>query len=251
MICRHNLQGEKLKVGNLNEITALIDRSEAGLTEVAMNFWKAELNGPPHSHIGKEQVFYVTEGSGVVKVGSESHPVKPGSLIYIPEGVVHQSVAGHDALTYFLFNAFLEPTRGGSATFAEHIEQVKAIRQQQADTGKAASDPNLSQRVSTKKPAFVADARGTTSAMLVDHADTEGCDAERVSLDNGATRTTQYGDREHTLFVLSGGGTMNIGSEKCEVEVGTVVFVPVNAPQSVKAGTAGLSYLSFSAFSIV
>ena len=251
MICRNVLQGQKLKVANLNEITVLVDRSETKLTEVAMNFWKAELNGPPHSHAGKEQVFYITEGSGVVNVGSESHPVKRGSLVYIPEGVVHQSVADRSALTYFLFNAFLEPTKEGCANYAEHIEKVKVIRQQQAATGKATADPNLSKRVSTRNPRFIVEACGTTSATLVSHAETEGCEVDRVCLDRAVIRIAQYEDREQTLFVLSGDGKMTIGHEKCELEPGTVVFVALNAPQSVEAGVGGLAYLSFSTFMLV
>ncbi|MES2222591.1 MAG: cupin domain-containing protein [Acidobacteriota bacterium] len=251
MICRNILHGQKLKVANLNEITVLVDRSETNLTEVAMNFWKAELTGPPHSHAGKEQMFYITEGSGVVNVGSESHPVKPGSLVYIPEGVVHQSIADAGALTYFLFNAFLEPTKEGCANYAEHIEKVKNIRQQQAATGKATADPNLSKRVSKRNPRFIIEAGGTTSATLVPHADTEGCEVDRVCLDRDVIRTAQYEDREQTLFVLSGGGMMTIGHEKCDLEPGTIAFIPANVSQSVKAGVGGLAYLSFSTFMLM
>lgn len=250
MICRHYLHGQKLKVGDLNEITVLIDRSETSLTEVAMNFWRQGLNGPPHSHTGKEQVFFITEGNGVVNVGSESHPVKPGSLIYIPEGVVHQSVAGDRALTYFLFNAFLEPAKEGCANYAEHIEKVKSIRQQQAATGKATADPNLGKRVSAKKPRATAEAGGTTSATLLARADTEGCEVERVTLSKGAKRETQYNDREQTLFVLSGSGTVRAGGETGEIQPGTAVFIPMNAPQFVKAGDEGLTYLRLSTFAL-
>lgn len=248
MIGRDSLHGERLKVGNLNELKVLIDRSETHRTEVAMNFWKAKLNGPPHSHAGKEQVFYITEGTGVVRIGAESHSVKPGSLVYIPEGVIHQSITGDSTLTYFLFNAFLEPGKEGCASYAEHIEQVKAIRQQQADTGKATSDPNLSKRVSQKKPCSLADARNPTSTMLVSGAEADGCEVERVEMLQGATRTAQYGDREQTIFVLSGSGTMNIGSEECELKPGAVAFIAENQRQTVKSGAEGLTYLSLSTF---
>jgi quercetin dioxygenase-like cupin family protein len=247
MICRNVLQGQKLNVANLNEITVLVDRSETNLTEVAMNFWRADLNGPPHSHAGKEQVFYITEGNGVVHVGRESHRVKRGSLVYIPEGVVHQSIADRSALTYFLFNSFLEPTKEGCANYAEHIEKVKGIRQQQAATGKATADPRLSERVSKKKPLFLVETV-TATATLVAHADTEGCEVDRVCLDKGAIRTAQYEDREQTLFVLSGGGKIAVDHETCELEPGTVAFIPANVRQSVEAGVGGLAYLSFSTF---
>lgn len=248
MICRNYGQGEKLQVGDLNEITVMIDRSETRLTEVAMNVWRRGLDGPPHSHGAKEQVFFITEGDGTIDFGKESHPVKPGSLVYIPAGVVHQSITGNYSLTYFLFNAFLDAHKEGHASFRDHIEKVKSIRQQQADTGSAASDPNLSKTVSIKKPRAVPDARGTTSAMLITHADTEGCEVERVGMEKYTIRAARLEGREQTLFVLSGGGALTVSGEKCDLGPGVVAFVPANAAQSIQAGDDGLTYLIFSTF---
>jgi len=237
-------------VGNLNEIQVLIDRRETALTEVALNFWRAELNGPPHSHTSKEQVFYVTQGEGSIHIDQTPHSVKPGALLYIPSGVIHQSVTHHSSLTYFLFNAFLDPGKEGYASYAEHIKHVKAIRQRQADTGKATADPNLSDHVSSRSPLFIEDARGTTSVILIPQSGTDGCEVERIHLRISHTRRLKYGDREQTLFVISGNGTIGIDSEKCEVEAGSVIFVPMNASQWITAGTADLTYLSLSTLAL-
>jgi quercetin dioxygenase-like cupin family protein len=250
MILRNYLHGQTLKVGDLNEITVLVDRGETSLTEVATNSWRKGLNGPPHSHVGKEQVFFVTEGNGVVNVQNQSHKVRPGSLVYIPEGVVHQSVADESGLTYFLFNAFLDPAKEGCATYAEHIEQVKEIRERQAATGKATEDPNLGQRVSAKRPRAVPDARGVSSAMLLARADSGNCEVERVGLRKNESRTAQHADREQTLFVLSGSGAVTVSGETGELKPGEVIFIPMNAPQSVRAGGDGLAYLSLSTFAL-
>jgi mannose-6-phosphate isomerase-like protein (cupin superfamily) len=251
MICRDYQNGSKLNVGNLNEITVLIDRSEANLTEVALNHWRSGLYGPPHSHAGKEQVFFITDGEGIVHLGGESHPVKPGSLIYVPEGVVHQTVTHDRAMTYFLFNAFLDPNKEGCANYAEHIEKVRAIRQQQAATGNAASDPNLSKRISARKPRSVVDVRGTTSAVLVSRMDTDACEVERVGMSGNSTRTAQLRDCEQTLFILAGSGKIEIDDQQCGLHSGKTVFIPENATQSVTAGEDGLVYLSLSSFAYI
>ena len=138
MICRHFKQGQKLNVADLNEITVLIDRSETELTEVALNSWKAGLDGPPHFHDQKEQLFFITQGNGVVKIGDAAYSAAVGDLFYVPAGVVHQTVTGDGLpLEYLLFNAFLSEDKEGHASFADHIEKVKATRKLQAQTQQA------------------------------------------------------------------------------------------------------------------
>lgn len=250
MLFRDWGSGEKLRVGNLNEITVLIDRSETKLTEVAMNFWKKGLAGPPHSHASKEQVFFVTEGSGIVKVGKESHQVRPGALLYIPAGTMHQSIATDSSLTYLLFNAFLEPTKEGCANYREHIQKVKATREQQAAAAANTTtlDTNGAEGAPAKKPRAVADAGRGDSATLLPRDEAEECEVARVQMLEGEVRTAQHSDREQTLFVISGGGTMTAGHETMKIKTGTVIFAPVNSAQFLTASKGGLTYLSLSTF---
>lgn len=228
----------------------LVDRSETNLTEVAVNFWRQGLTGPPHSHDKKEQVFFVTDGSGVVNVGKESHQVRPGSLLYIPAGIIHQSVTTVSSLTYLLFNAFLEPTKEGCSSYREHIHQVKAIRQQQAAAAanKAWFDPSESEAISAKKPSATTDPGGFTSAVLLARGQTEACEVERIGLSQGEHQTTHYSDREQTLFVLSGSGTMVVDGQTVPIKPGAVIFIPTNFSLSLTAGIDGLAYLSLSTF---
>jgi quercetin dioxygenase-like cupin family protein len=44
---------------------------------------------PKHAH-GHEHEIFVLEGSGVVLEGDKEHPLKPGSIVFIPPGQVHQ-----------------------------------------------------------------------------------------------------------------------------------------------------------------
>ena len=108
MIHRYYKQGQHLNVAGLNQMIVAIDRSETELTEVALNQWPAGLNGPPHKHDEKEQLFYVTSGEGIVKVGKKQFSVKSGNLIYIPLRVVHQTITtSAEPLCYMLFIVFV------------------------------------------------------------------------------------------------------------------------------------------------
>lgn len=134
MICRRYDRGQRLDVAGLNEITVIVDRSETARTEIGLNRWRAGLAGPPHAHDRKEQTFFVTAGSGWVVVGDEKREVRAGDVIFVPAGAEHQTIASDaEDLEYLLYNAFLSEDKEGHATFAEHVEQVKATRRAQAD----------------------------------------------------------------------------------------------------------------------
>ena len=64
MLHRYYKDGQKLDVAGLNQITVLIDRSETELTEVGLNEWRPKLDGPPHKHDEKDQIFYISSGEG-------------------------------------------------------------------------------------------------------------------------------------------------------------------------------------------
>lgn len=255
MICRPSQQGQRLDVAGLNEIIVLVDRSETQLTEVGLNTWRKGLEGPPHSHDAKEQIFYVTAGVGVVVVGNARYPVRPGSLIYVPPRVVHQSIVTGDApLTYLLFNAFLDASKEGHASFADHIEKVKHVRKQQAesqrsnvadaDRGDITDRPGKHVEDVRRGPMF--DFGSNTSTLLLER--TESCRSEVTLViwragKRGAMVSHQ--EKEQTFFVLEGHGRLTVGGETAEVRPGDVVFVPWKAPHTTEAGERDLTYLCF------
>jgi len=52
-----------------------------------------------HYHARTEEIYYITHGSGHIRVGSEERVVGPGDAIAIPPGVRHKLWnIGHDAL---------------------------------------------------------------------------------------------------------------------------------------------------------
>ena len=253
MIHRYYQDGQVLNVADLNEMIVLIDRTETELTEIALNTWRMGLAGPPHSHDQKEQIFYITSGSGIVVVGQDSFPVKKGDLVFVPRGAEHRTIAGkNEALHYILFNVFSSPEKEGHGTFAEHIEKVKHIRRQQADTGRS-SVADAERSVAASKPArYITDIKGgklfeygsNTTRLLLDRSETEGFEMVLVSWPPGNTGAmVAHKEKEQTFFVLSGSGWVVVGEEKAAVKPGDIVFVPRNTPHTTQAGTEELTYL--------
>lgn len=249
MIHRNSRVGEKLDVAGLNEITVLVDRSQTELTEVAMNSWCPRLDGPPHSHDRKEQIFFVTAGRGVVRIGADEFPAEPGAFFYVPAGVVHQTVnlEKDGRLEYFLFNAFLDTDKEGHASFADHISKVKEIRRQQAERqtdSLDASSPPPDSSASGKWVATGAFVTGRT--LLLDRRETKRCEASLVQLPAfGELPPTADEAAEQTLFVLRGTGRIIAGDASQDVLAGDVLFVPRGARWQASAGDGGLRFVTF------
>jgi mannose-6-phosphate isomerase-like protein (cupin superfamily) len=256
MIRSHYQKGQKLEVAGLNVVTVLVDRSATQLTEVGWNRWSKGLEGPPHSHEAKEQIFYVTDGEGIIVVGPARYAVKPGSLIYVPPTVVHQTIVTGDApLSYFLFNAFVDGSKEGHASFADHIEKVKEVRRQQAQSQQAAVAGADASAVSDQPGKHVEDIQqgrvfdfgSNTSILLLERNETRRCEVTLVTWpkgNKGAMVARQ--EKEQTFFVLSGHGQLTSGNETCDVGVGDVIFVPWKTPHTTSAPDVELSYLCFS-----
>lgn len=255
MIHRYYTDGEKLDVAGLNVVTVLIDRSETELTEIGHNCWRPRLDGPPHKHNDKDQIFYITSGVGKVKLGEKVFNVKEGDLAYVPAGLVHQTITTSDEpLCYMLFNVFNNPDKEGHTSFKDHIEKVKQIRKQQAESGKADVDGEI-ELDEIKAPKFIDDIDAgikhqlgeVSKITLLDKNETNRCELDLVKLKIGnKDETNAVTDKEKTLFVLKGKGKITIGDETAEVKAGDVLFVPRNVPQTYFAEADELVYLSMS-----
>ncbi len=44
---------------------------------------------PQRPH-GEDEIYYVTSGRGMIRVGTEDHPVEAGSVLYVPPRVAHR-----------------------------------------------------------------------------------------------------------------------------------------------------------------
>ncbi len=249
MIHRNVDAGELLEVNELNTIRVSVDRSETALTETGLNCWRPGLIGPPHLQEAKGQMFLILGGQGTIKVGDERYEVEPGDLTYIPAKPPHQTIVkGEDELQYFLFNAYLDSSKEGHATFKEHIEIVRNIRSWQAKeqqtgdiyvmAGEPVRQPRMAGNVFEPK-------NGET--VLIQKSDTQKCEAVVVTADpSAATRT--YPDKEQTIYIASGQGVATVGDESSAVGPRDVVFVPAGTPSTIRSKTGTLTYVALNTF---
>lgn len=92
-----------MEIKNLNEVPPFItkDRSEirellAHRNSAIRNQSLAEARLPigastqEHFHAKTEEIYYITHGSGRVRVESETREVKPGDAVAIPPGMKHK-----------------------------------------------------------------------------------------------------------------------------------------------------------------
>jgi uncharacterized cupin superfamily protein len=63
-------------------------------------------SAPKHCHSMEEELFVVVAGDGVVIIGADETPVRPGSVVGRPPGtgVAHQFVAGDEGLEVLMFS---------------------------------------------------------------------------------------------------------------------------------------------------
>lgn len=66
----------------------LISREDAG--EVAAWAHAVDIDGArPHYHKRSTELYYVLDGAGTIELDGIEHPVRSGSMVHIPPGVVH------------------------------------------------------------------------------------------------------------------------------------------------------------------
>ena len=67
---------------------------------------------PHHYHLANEEALFILEGSGTLRLGEESVPVRAGDYVALPAGpaCAHQLVNdGGEPLRYLAFSTMLEP----------------------------------------------------------------------------------------------------------------------------------------------
>ena len=252
MINRYYKEGQKLDVAGLNEITVLLDRSETEFSEIGWNCWRPNLDGPPHKHNDKDQIFYITDGVGKVRLGDQVFDVKPGCLAYVPAGMVHQTITtGNEPLCYVLFNVFNTQDKECHATFADHIEKVKQIRKQQAESGNVADD-NEETLVDVKACKFFTDVKdakvyefgSNTTTLLLDRNETNRVEFAVIKWREGMKGAmVAHKEKEQIFFVLDGEGEVTVDGVTQMVKPGHLVFVPRNTAHTTEATNGELTYL--------
>jgi mannose-6-phosphate isomerase-like protein (cupin superfamily) len=72
------------------------------ITYVSLAKLKQGLSYEPHKHDDHEEVYYIINGKGSIRIGEESAKFRDGDAIYIPEKKVHSIVNDGDEVIEFL-----------------------------------------------------------------------------------------------------------------------------------------------------
>jgi mannose-6-phosphate isomerase-like protein (cupin superfamily) len=61
----------------------------------------------PTNHNNHEEVFYIINGTGKIKVGHEEARLRDGDIIYIPENTAHSIINdGEEMLKFLVFGGY-------------------------------------------------------------------------------------------------------------------------------------------------
>lgn len=103
----------------------VMDRSEARFSEVFIVIIEPEKAPPLHRHPDTEQIFFVTEGSGVLTIGKEEQKqfkVSPGDVVRVPVGEWHSIEANPSGiLKYLAIDCFGDIRNEDEPTWDSHV----------------------------------------------------------------------------------------------------------------------------------
>jgi mannose-6-phosphate isomerase-like protein (cupin superfamily) len=76
-------------------------------TYVSLAKLQPTLSYEPHDHQDYEEVYYIINGSGHIKIGSETARFRDGDIIYIPEKMMHSITNdGSEMVEFLAFGGF-------------------------------------------------------------------------------------------------------------------------------------------------
>ncbi|HEY0712131.1 MAG TPA: cupin domain-containing protein [Polyangia bacterium] len=197
-----------------------------------------------HRHPRSAKALYLVSGRGRVlgPPGAPPLPLEPGAAVYIPPGYPHViETVGQKEPAIFL-QAFSPP--GPEQVYrdpnnAEARADFEVIRKPPvAPAGAAATLMGPGTRQPTPWPDAGRPAGGSTSRLLIDGAKTAELSLATVDMAAGSEVTRHSHDASELVFVLSGGGTLQVGSESTPFGPDTALYLPAGQPHALKAGAA-------------
>ena len=119
----HNLKRYRFPT-HINDL--VVDRAQSQHSEVFFVVIEPGQGTLLHKHDENEQIFYVTEGTGILTIGEkeEQWRVKAGDVVRIPVSTLHAiSTDGTIALRYLCIDCFGEKPRT-EPTWDDHVKTM-------------------------------------------------------------------------------------------------------------------------------
>jgi mannose-6-phosphate isomerase-like protein (cupin superfamily) len=102
----------------------VVDRADSETSEVFVVVLEPGEAPPLHKHDDTEQVFYILEGEGILRIGSEKqeYAVRPTDVIRIPPTVLHSiQCIGKQPLRYVAVDCFVGGRPQAEPTWDAHV----------------------------------------------------------------------------------------------------------------------------------
>ena len=110
----------------------VLDRAEATTTEVFVTVLEPGEAPPLHRHPDTEQIFYIIQGGGELRLGPEAAErfrVKPGDLVRVPPDTWHMIVNdGGEPVRYLSVDAFPGGRPAEEPTWDAHVRSACAAQ---------------------------------------------------------------------------------------------------------------------------
>ena len=102
----------------------MVDRADARTSEVFVVVLEPGEAPPLHQHNDTEQVFYILEGDGILRIGTgEEYAVHPTDVVRIPPSTLHSiKCFGEKPLRYLAIDCFLAGRTDAEPTWDAHAK---------------------------------------------------------------------------------------------------------------------------------
>jgi len=107
--------------GEVRALGAAAGARQSGLNHVSLP--PGGSGPPPHCHALEEELFIVLDGSGQLRLGDDTHPLRAGDVVSRPPstGVCHSIRADQDGMTYLAYGTRVP----GDSVYYPHLGQVR------------------------------------------------------------------------------------------------------------------------------
>jgi putative monooxygenase len=181
-----------------------------------------------HVHIGAEEVLYVVEGTGEVRVEDATHEVSPGRAVFVPDGAEHSYVNTGEA-PLIIVGAMAPPIDLGEIHLSIPRLDLTGIRSSGVDETSVAPTMMDERRVT---PTLMGN---RSFRVLVSPA--VGC--QRMTQFTGVIPTGRAPlhahPHEEAVYILAGTGRLWIEENPAgELRPGSVVFFPIGVRHTLE-----------------
>ena len=105
----------------------VVDRADASTSEVFLVVLEPGEAPPLHQHHDTEQIFYILEGDGVLRIGAgpQEYAVRPADVVRIPPSMLHSiKCSGEKPLRYLAIDCFVAGRPKDEPTWDSHARVI-------------------------------------------------------------------------------------------------------------------------------